>query len=370
MSTPQTSHIQTIALIGVGLIGGSLGLALKRSRTGLRIIGISRKETVDEALRLGAIDEGATYEKLPEVITRADAVFLCTPIHRILELLPEISRFSKPGTIVTDVGSTKAEIVALAEQLFPADIPFIGGHPMAGSESRGVRAADPFLFQNAIYVLTPSRTAPAVATDHLMNLVEGIGARVAVMDAATHDRIAAAVSHLPQMMAVALTSMVGQLSEENPLFLRMAAGGFRDMTRIASSPYEIWKDICRTNAGPIARMIDTYIDGLKTIGARISDELLEADFTSANVTRGVIPRDSKGFLRPLFDVLVVAEDRPGMIARISVPLSEEGVNIKDIEVLKVREDEGGTLRLAFGTAEAARRAVNILKGKGFDARVR
>ncbi|MCD6334722.1 MAG: prephenate dehydrogenase [Candidatus Latescibacteria bacterium] len=370
MSTPQTPNMQTIALIGVGLMGGSLGLAFKRLGIGGRIVGISRKETVDKALRLGALDEGVSYDQLPDVLRTSDAAFLCTPIHRILELLPKISKSAKQGAIVTDVGSTKVGIVALAERIFPSDVHFIGGHPMAGSESRGVQAADPFLFQNAIYVLTPSRGTPQEAVERLMNLVERLGARVAVMDASAHDRIAAAVSHLPQMMAVALMGMVGKLSEENPLFLRMAAGGFRDMTRIASSPYEIWKDICRTNAGPIATAIDAYIDGLKAVKTRISDEALGEDFRFANVTRGIIPRDSKGFLRPLYDVLVVVEDRPGMIAEISVPLAEAEVNIKDIEVLKVREDEGGTLRLAFGTEEEARMAVGILEGKGFKARVR
>ena len=370
MSTAQISDNPTIALIGVGLIGGSLGLAFKRLGIGGRIVGISRKETVEKALRIGALDEGVSYDQLPDVLRTADATFLCTPIHRILELLPNIAKSAKQGTIVTDVGSTKAEIIALAEQIFPSDVHFIGGHPMAGSESRGVQAADPFLFQNAIYVLTPSPGTPPEPVKRLMDLVERLGARVAVMDASTHDRIAAAVSHLPQMMAVALMGMVGKLSEENPLFLRMAAGGFRDMTRIASSPYEIWKDICRTNAGPITAAIDAYIDGLKALKTRISDEALNEDFRFANVTRGIIPRDSKGFLRPLYDVLVVVEDRPGMIAEISVPLAEAGVNIKDIEVLKVREDEGGTLRLAFGTEQEARRAVEQLEKKGFEARVK
>ena len=370
MSNTQTSNIQTIALVGVGLIGGSLGLACKRFGIGRRIVGISRKETLEEAVRLGVIDEGIPYQDMPDKLGEADMIFLCTPIHRIAELLPEIPGCAKRGAIVTDVGSTKAQIVALAERTFPSDVSFIGGHPMAGSETRGVQAADPFLFQNAVYILTPSRGTPQEVVEELMDLVERLGARVAVMDASVHDRIAAAVSHLPQMMAVALMGMVGRLSEENPLFLRMAAGGFRDMTRIASSPYEVWGDICRTNAGPIAEIIDAYIASLKGVRARIADENLKADFEFANVTRGIIPRDSKGFLRPLYDVLVVVEDRPGVIAGISVPLAEAGINIKDIEVLKVREDEGGTLRLAFGTDEEARRAAEMLEEKGYVARVR
>lgn len=360
----------TIALIGVGLIGGSLGLAFRRLRIGERIIGISRSDTIEEAIRLGAIHEGYPYEELPQGLGEADLVFLCTPIHRILDLLPEIPKRVQPGTLVSDVGSTKGEIVALAERTFPESVYFIGGHPMAGSESRGVRAADPFLFQNAVYVLAPRRGTPHTVVDRLTALIDRLGARVAVIDAAVHDHIAAVVSHLPQMMAVALVEMVGRLNETNPLFLRMAAGGFRDMTRIASSPYEVWGDICKTNAPQIAEVIEAYVAELTALKQRLTDERLREDFDFANVTRGAIPRDAKGFLRPLYDVLVVVEDKPGVIAGIATPLAEQGINIKDIEVLKVREDEGGTLRLAFGTQEEAMQAIGALNARGYEARMR
>jgi prephenate dehydrogenase len=319
---------------------------------------------------LGAIHEGYSYDEMHQGLRKADLVFLCTPIHRILDLLPEMPELVQSGALVSDVGSTKGQIVALAERTFPADVYFIGGHPMAGSESRGVSAADPFLFQNAVYVVTPRRETPNAVLDRFTVLIDRLGARVAVMDAKVHDHIAAAVSHLPQMMAVALVGMIGRLNETNPLFLRMAAGGFRDMTRIASSPFEVWGDICRTNAAQIAEVIDAYIAELTALKQRLPDGRLKGDFDFANVTRGTIPRDAKGFLRPLYDVLVVVEDKPGVIAGIATPLAEQGINIKDIEVLKVREDEGGTLRLAFGNREEAMQAIGALKARGYETRMR
>ncbi|RKY57223.1 MAG: prephenate dehydrogenase [Candidatus Latescibacterota bacterium] len=357
--------MSTIAIVGVGLIGGSIGLALKRAGVG-RILGVSRSETLREAVRLGAIDKGVPYGRMGDVLGEAEVVFLCTPVHRILELLPEVLGVVKEGAVVTDVGSTKERILARAEQSLRCGVAFVGGHPMAGAEGRGVKAADPFLFQNAVYALVPAKDTPGWAMERMVELVEKLGARAALLDASTHDRIVALVSHLPQMVAVALVGLVGRMAEEEPLYLRMAAGGFRDMTRIASSPFEVWEDICRTNSSKISEAIDLLIDELMRLKGMLEDPKLGEAFRFAAETRGTIPKDAKGFLRPLYELRVVAEDRPGVIAGIASPLAEAGINIKDMEVLKVREDEGGTLRLAFGSPEDLERALEILKERGFE----
>ena len=190
------------------------------------------------------------------------------------------------------------------------------------------------------------------------------------MEAETHDRVAATVSHLPQMMATTLVGLVGRLNEADGLPLQMAAGGFRDLTRIASSPFAMWRDICQTNAGPIREMMDAYIDALAAIREKMDREVLSEDFDYANRIRGEIPRDSKGFLHPLHEILLVAEDKPGIIADIASRLSAEGVNIEDIEVLKVREGEGGTIRMGFGQQEGAVRSVEILRDAGYQVRLR
>jgi prephenate dehydrogenase len=359
-----------IAVIGVGLIGGSLGLALKRTGFTGQVVGVSRAETISQALDLGVIDEGYSYEELPAALSQADLVFLCTPIERILELLPQVMSSVMAGAVVTDVGSTKRMIVAEAARCSRDGVHFVGGHPMAGSEKAGVTAADPFLFQNAIYILVPDERVPDNKHNALVELVRTLGAKVFQLSVDDHDEVVAAVSHLPQMMATTLVEMVGEMNEEGEgRFLPLAAGGFRDLTRIASSPFSpVWADICATNRDRIVDTIDRYIDKLRSIRDKVGEAALGDDFAYANSVRDRIPRDAKGFLHTLFEILVVAEDRPGVIAEIASVLSGEGVNINDIEVVKVREGEGGTLRLGFDSDEAAIHALALLQKLGYQAR--
>ncbi len=361
---------ETIAIVGVGLIGGSLGVALKGLGIGRSIVGISRQETLDAAEGLNVIDTGYRYDDLERGIAEAALVFLCTPIVRILDLLPGVLGAARKGAVVTDVGSTKHAIVSTASAHKRDGVYFVGGHPMAGSEHRGVSAADPFLFQNAIYVLTPSPDTPDFVVEKLANLAKALGARPMRMAPGEHDRAAAAVSHLPQMMATSLVSMIGRMTEAEGLPIRMAAGGFRDLTRIASSPFEMWRDICHTNADPIREMIDLYIESLTAMRGAVDHDRLEQAFAYANRVRGQIPTDSKGFLHPLFEILLVAEDRPGVIADVALTLAGDNININDIEVLNVREGEGGTIRMGFDSRPCAEQAVDVLEKAGYSVRLR
>ena len=239
---------------------------------------------------------------------------------------------------------------------------------MTGSEKSGIDAADPFLFENAIYVVTPDAAVPEKVLHAYLLLLESIGARVAILDAATHDRIAAAVSHLPQIAAVTLTNLVGGLNEQNQFYLKMAAGGFRDMTRIASSPFSIWNDICATNAAQIQETIDSFISELATIKRLVGEKSLGEQFDLAAKNRLSIPKDSKGFIKPLYELSVVVEDKPGVIAFISNILFNAGINIKDIEVLKVREGDGGTLRIALESEPDRNKALELFERKGLSCR--
>lgn len=360
----------TIVLIGVGLIGGSLGLALKRLGIGKKIVGISRSETLEEAKDLGVIDVGFEYDAMAEGLQDADLVFLCAPIARILEQLLEVIHAVPVGCVVSDVGSTKRALVERAEKIGRSDVHFVGGHPMAGSEKSGVGAADPFLFENALYVLTPATGVPEAPVQEMVDLVRNLGARPMLMDAETHDRVAAAVSHVPQMIATSLVNLVGRLNEADGLPLQMAAGGFRDLTRIASSPFAMWRDICQTNTVPIREMLDAYIGELTVVRDKVDQDALADNFTYANEIRNGIPKDSKGFLHPLHEVMLVAEDKPGVIADVATRLAQAQVNIEDIEVLKVREGEGGTIRMGFGKQADAEHAVGILNAVGYQVRLR
>ncbi|MFQ6617218.1 MAG: prephenate dehydrogenase/arogenate dehydrogenase family protein [Fidelibacterota bacterium] len=356
--------IEKITIVGVGLMGGSLGLALKRKGIGIEIVGIDEPRVLNKALELGAIDSGFEPQSLREGLKRAHLTFLAVPISRILKLIPDVAQFAEKGTIVTDVGSTKNKIVDLAAEKLKNKVYFIGGHPMAGSERKGIEAADPFLFENVIWILTPIPGTPMDKLNTLSGIIEKIGAKTVVLDSSTHDEIAAGVSHLPQFIAVALVNMIGKYNELNPLYLKMAAGGFRDVTRIASSPFEIWEDICRTNFNNIARYIDLFINQLKLLKRTRDPDRLKIEFQQAALNRLSIPRDTKGFIKPLRDIFLSVEDKPGVIALISTTLAEHGINIKDIEVLKVREGEGGTLRLALESERDREESLKLLRARG------
>ena len=360
----------TIVIIGVGLLGGSFGLAVRRKFPEKRVIGVSRGQTIARALEIGAITEGCGYEEVGSAVENADLVILCTPIHRIQGLITVLSRSLKKGVLVTDVGSTKRAITKHAIDALPEGVFFIGGHPMAGSERRGVDAADPFLFENAIYVLTPVKNVPENIILPFSNFLHTLGATVVLMNAELHDRIAAAVSHLPQLLAIALVKLAGKLDSEDAPYLRLAAGGFRDMTRIASSPFTMWDDIFRTNDDVVKEIIDTFINELGEIRNHIGTPELGEDFEVANITRGTIPKDTKGFMCTLFDILVVVEDKPGVLSEISTELLKGNINIKDFEVLKVREGEGGTIRLSFDKEEIARESIRRLEAIGYTVRMR
>lgn len=363
---------KNIAIIGVGVIGGSLGLSFKRKIPGIRILGVSRKQTLDKALALGAIDQGFERQALESCLPKADLVFICAPISIIIEMLPKVAHAIRPGTLVTDVGSTKFEIIEKAKTCFKKDKYFIGGHPMAGNEGRSVEWADTLLFENATYVLTPSHKIPDALINHFINLIERIGAKTIMLDPQIHDQVAAAVSHLPQLLAVTLMNVIAQSGsqEESALFLKLAAGGFRDMTRIASSPYEIWKDIFQTNQENISSYIDTFIEHLRKMKNKLIQENLSEAFENAARNRLSIPHDTKGFLRPHFDLSVWVEDKPGEIAAISTKLAENRINIKDIEVLKIREGDSGTIRLSLETEADRQKAQKLLKEIGFTSRPR
>jgi prephenate dehydrogenase len=360
---------KTIVLYSVGLLGGSIGLALKTSGYKGRIIGLSSPASITAAMTLGCIDDGHPYEDLGDIIGRADCVFLCSPIRVIMQTLRTLGSLDVPeGCIVTDVGSTKSEIVKAAGECLPPHIHFIGGHPMAGAEKRGASAADPYLFQNAIYVLTPRAGTPRPVVDGFAAFLERyLGCRHLFLDPGAHDAIAATVSHVPHLLAVALVNLAASMEKDVPGTLQLAAGGFRDMTRIASGPYALWHDILATNKSRIGPVIDGFIRELTEIKRLLSQDGLRETFESAAGTRAGISSSSKGFMRAPNDIFVVVKDQPGMIALMADACAKKGINIKDIEVLKVREGEGGTIRLAFETKDIAKAAVGLLKGLGMTA---
>lgn len=359
------SMIERVSIVGVGLIGGSLAMAWQERLPRLEIIGYDRPDVLGDAIARGAVDDCAN--SLQDAVERADVVVFATPIASISTLLQEAAGWLKPDTIVTDVGSVKAPINEAARQHFSQDQVFIGGHPMAGAEQGGLANADAFLFENATYVLCPGPHENTEAYNCIAELVEATGARVLTMDASHHDRVAACISHVPQLLATALMGLAAEKSQADPAILRLAAGGFRDMTRIASSPYSLWAPILSANRTDVRAILEELIATLKSMHDVVErDEIVKLAplFDQARSVRETIPKDFKGFVDPLADVYVYAKDRPGVLAHMTGALSKNDISIKDIELLKVREGTGGAFRLSFTDDRTADAAVATLKAVG------
>jgi len=350
-----------------------MAAALKgKLKNEVEITAFSSERTLEKAQQMNLFNGFHTYNEIPDNLDGLDIIFLCSPIMVIMEHIEMIARskrLSKP-VVITDVGSTKRQIMATAEKYFAGrpDLVFIGGHPMAGSEFRGIDANDPFLYENAIYVVTPTPQTPDEYVTKLLSIVKLVGAIPLIMEPAKHDKVAAGISHLPQMMASGLVDMIAK--EENATLSKtLCAGGFRDMTRIASSHYRMWKDIIETNKDNIFDMIDAYIGELQLVKESINKNTLEAIFENARLTRDAIPKGTRGIIQPNFEILVRIPDEPGMLLKISTIMAEENINVKDIAIQRSRENEGGQFRLGFGTLADCEKAVNLLQSQGFYSKI-
>ncbi len=278
---PSNDFFQRVAIIGLGLIGGSWGLALKRCGFAGRRVGCDRSEILDRALARGAVDEG--FAEPAAAVAGADLVILSTPVGAILDLLPRLRDATPKRSLITDVGSTKRLICQRAHEILGEEPLFLGGHPLAGKERSGIEQADGELFENARYVLTP--LAPAHSSDPrvkaFMGLLEAVGARPYLAEASSHDRAVAYLSHLPQLVSSGLASLVAEESAGGQLPLELAAAGFRDVTRLAEGPYSVWRDICLTNIENIQRALEALIEKLESMKVHLSDRELEREFRQA-----------------------------------------------------------------------------------------
>jgi prephenate dehydrogenase len=279
--TSQETQFARIAIVGLGLMGGSWGLALKTRRYPGRRVGCDRPDVLSRAIELGAVDEGA--EDVAAGVRDADLIFLAAPVGAILDLLPRLKDVVRPTALITDVGSTKRLIGQRAAEIFGDDPLFLGGHPLAGKERSGLENAEAALYEGARYVLTPLKPRhtgdPRVKA--FASLLETIGARPYWSDASDHDRAVAFLSHLPQLLSSSLASLVAEENLEQKLPLELAASGFRDMTRLAESPYSVWRDICLTNIENIQHALDALIEKLESTKIHLSGRELEREFKQA-----------------------------------------------------------------------------------------
>lgn len=280
--------IETVTIAGVGLIGGSFALALRKVGYPGRLLGVSSPATLSRALELGVIDEARSLE---DALPRSDLVYMAQPVLRILAQLERVRDLVPDHALVTDAGSTKQAIVDRARELFRGGADFLGGHPMAGKEGRGVEIADAGLFSGATYALVPIGSSvpesPVVA--EFRGWLEELGCHVNVMSAAEHDRTVAWTSHLPQLVSTALAStLAGRL--QSPSDLEVSGDGLRDMTRLAASPHEVWAEILETNREAIDEALGEFIGEVEALRSALPVDAAKRHFARGQSLRARLPR--------------------------------------------------------------------------------
>ncbi len=351
-----------VAILGVGLIGGSLGLAARR-RADAHVIGFDADERVcATALGLGAIDTAAA--DLHSAVRGADVVFVGVPVGALAETVAEALHAAGPDCVVSDVGSTKRVLAEVG-----ADERFIGGHPLAGAESAGVEHAREDLFEGATWYLTPASASTAgVLYERLHRLLSRIGARPEAIDADAHDRLMACVSHLPHVLANVLASQAASTiaAEERPR-LPGVGGSFRDATRVAGANSAIWTDIYLSNRDALIASIDAFSAGLANVRAMLAD----GDARAVNAWNEHARAEREALLGaglaagPVHELRASVPNRPGVIAEIALALGRAGVNISDMALSPSEDNRQGVVALWIGGDEHAARAHDLISQLGF-----
>lgn len=356
-----------IAIFGVGLIGGSLALCFK-GKPGIQVVGHSvNPKSVEKYMARGVVDYATT--SVVEAATDADFLFVCVPVGLLDDYIDQLSRIAlKPGCVITDVGSTKVSVVQYASKLSLQGGVFIGGHPMAGGERSGVEAASSHLFENAYYVLTPTDDTTSEAVDKLVKLLKWTKAHIVNVDAVEHDEIVGAISHLPHVIAAGLVNQVARYNEKNGLFASLAAGGFRDITRIASSDPVIWRDILLNNRSVVLRLLEDWQEEMSKFAQLIEEgngDGVAEQFRTAGEFRSSLPERRKGMIASLHECYVDVPDHPGIIGKIATELGHSKINLSNLHIIESREDVPGVLRLSFRQEEDLQKAIQLLTALNF-----
>ncbi len=362
----------TFGFIGLGLIGGSLAKTLKRVRPGCRILAYTRtKATTQQALAEQVIDQ-ICDSPADAAFSSCDCIFLCAPVGSNIDALRALKDIASENCILTDVGSVKTDIHLAAAELGLSGR-FIGGHPMTGSEKSGFANATAHLFENSYYIITPSEGCDPKRVDAYRALAAELGALPIVLDYRQHDFVTAAVSHLPHLIAAALVNTVHDLDSKEEVMKMIAAGGFKDITRIASSSPEMWEHICISNRDNISEVMSTFIGLLE----KSRDEMRAGDgqaiyrtFERSRDYRDSFSSSSLGTIKKIYTIYCDIVDESGAIATIATTLAVNGISIKNIGIVHNREFEDGVLRIEFYEEEPSLRAAEILRQHRYQVWVR
>ncbi len=352
--------MKKIGIIGLGLIGGSIAKCL-REKTDYDIVAMSRSEQpLIDAEKNGDISKYSLNDI--NIFKDCDIVFVCTSVDKIPAYVERLIPVIKKNCIITDVGSTKE--VIYNEMLKFGDINFIGGHPMAGSEKTGYRSAKAHLFENAYYILTPNKNINESMLKFMLGIVRTLGAIPLVLDPSYHDHTVAAISHVPHIIAAALVNTVKDLDGDDHYMHALAAGGFKDITRIASSSPEVWASICEDNRDKILSVLSRLKENITSAEEMISKGSSLYDFFDrAREYRNTF--NSRKSAVSHYEIGVDITDKPGAIAVIAVILSHNNINIKNIGIVNSRDYSEGVLQIIFNEKEDMEKAISILKSMNY-----
>ena len=351
----------TIGFIGLGLIGGSIARGLKRADKNITIMAYMRtRSKLEQAQKEGIVD--VILEGIDETLAQCDIIFLCTPVEYNAAYLKKIRPFLKPGAILTDVGSTKTNIHKTVIEMGMEDV-FVGGHPMAGSEKTGYENSTDHLLENAYYIISPTAKNKPEQIERMRQIALALRAIPLVLHYEEHDFSVAAISHLPHLIASSLVKLVKDNDSENQTMKRIAAGGFKDITRIASSSPVMWEQICMTNTDNLKILMRRYIESLE----HIYDDLdthngpaIYGLFDESGKYRDTFSSIKRGPVAPNHSFSVDVVDEPGSIAILSAILASRGINVKNIGINNARDYGEGALRIEFYSEEKKLEAAKLL----------
>lgn len=349
---------QQVLIVGLGLIGGSLALAIQKNPK-VQVIGFDLdSHTVRKAKKLGVIHDMAF--NLEESAKKADFIIFATPVNATLQLMNEAQNWLlKKGAILSDTGSTKKIIMKKASVLKQLGLTFIGGHPMAGSHKSGIEAAKAHLFENAYYMITALENENELQIQKLEAILHPTKGKLLRVSAEDHDHMTAVVSHFPHIVAASLVHQLAGENEEYPFTRQLAAGGFRDITRIASSNPIMWRDITVQNRLELVKQLDKWqneMDTVKTLLLKAEPANIEHYFSRAKYVRDELPITSQGAMYSVYDLYVDVPDYPGVISEVTGLLAKHLISITNLRIVESREDVFGILVISFQTAEDRKRA--------------
>jgi len=347
--------IKNVSIIGLGFIGGSLGLSIKRNHPDVIVTGIDKGSIIIRAKSINAIDNGCLFSEMEDGIKNSDIVFITASIANIKQMLHKILRSVKDGAIVTDTAVTKLEISKIASKYYRRGVSFIGGHPVVGDEWSNINHSNPYLFLNNAYALTSFKNDNPESLNILKDFLEEIGANIITLTPEEHDDITSGLNHILQLIAIALVNAFVSKSDNVKIETAMALTGkrFRQFTEDLLMPAYIWEDIISSNCDFISKNIDRFIKKLEGIKKDLKTESFDKEYEKAMKSVKMVPRISKGFNTALFNLYVMIKDETGSIAKVASTIASGGFDIRDIGVVKIKEGEACKLRIAFRNQNVA-----------------